>query len=173
MELRHFLEKTFVASQCRHPPARLTLLCMWGSLDACVGCGLEDRQGSKPRGNASAQGIHFHPCMRATPPTSHPSISYRPDEFTVSCISVWQQQPSCVWRLQQAAVCWHPGGFSFFAVDLGLALHTLRGPANVRHGAPHRRESTALYQGGIISAVEAQDVKSELGLRLLFQSFKV
>lgn len=111
VELRHFLEKTFVASQTPPPPARLTLLCMWGSLDACVGCGLEDRQGSKPRGNAIAQGIHFHPCMRATPPTSHPSISYRPDEFTVSCISVWQQQPSCVWRLQQAAVCWHPGWF--------------------------------------------------------------
>lgn len=138
-----------------------------------MGCGLEDRQGSKPRGNASAQGIHFHPCMRATPrlPTQAFHIGQTNLRFhAFQCDS--SSPPVCDGSNKQRSADTR-GGFSFFAVDLGLALHTLRGPANVRHGAPHRRESTALYQGGIISAVEAQDVKSELGLRLLFQSFKV
>lgn len=39
------------------------------------------------------------------------------------------------------------GGLSFFAVDLGLVLHTGRGPASVRHGAPHCLKSKLTRKG--------------------------
>lgn len=85
-----------------------------------------------------------------TPPPPTPtfrSISYRPGKFTLSCFWVWQQQLSCVWRAQQQRPANAQGGFSFFAVDLGLALHTSRRPASVRHGAPHCKESTTSSLG--------------------------
>lgn len=118
---------------------------MWGGLDACSGCVHAGRPGREPRGNGGAQGLHFHPCMNTTPPPPPPpsfpsqAFSYRADKFTVSCIWVWQQQPSCVWRAQQRRSADTRGGFSVFAVDLGLALRTRRGPANVRRRSASRK----------------------------------
>lgn len=133
------LGETFSTSEWPPPPLHSHFFACETPWMSVRGVGLRtDGEGSQektavPRVYTSTPPRTQHPPL----PPSFPSISYRPGRFTVSCIWVWQQQPSCVWRAQQQRPANSQGGFSFFAVDLGLALHTSRRPASVRHGAPH------------------------------------
>lgn len=127
------LGQTFSASEWT-PPLHSHFFACETAWMPVRGVGLRtDQEGSQEK-TAVPRVYILHPSMntRSPSPPSFPSISYR-----LSCIWVWQQQPSCMWRAQQQRPANAQGGFSFFAVDLGLAVHTSRRPASVRHGAPH------------------------------------
>lgn len=127
-----------------HRLATFTLLCMWGGLDACAGCGLKDRPGSGPRGNGIAQGIYFHPCMSTTPNPllSLPSISRARPVYGFVHLSV---TAAAFLRVTgpTAVVCRHPGWFPLHRCwSWARAAHTHRQGCQCQTWrATHRWES--------------------------------
>lgn len=175
MELRHRSEKPFLASMWTPPPATFTLLCMWGGMRCLCGVWAWRQTGKGAKRKRQCPGYTLPPLHEHKTPSSSsssyplPSISYRPDKFMASCIWVWQQQPSRVWRAQQQRSADTRCGFSFFAVDLGLALHThAEGPCQCK-----MLRVRSFYQEGIIFAAETHTFSCEMPRRASSGGFAV
>lgn len=119
--------------------------------------------------------LHEH--KTPSSPYPFPSISCRPDKFTVLCIWVWQQQPSLCDGPNSSGLP-TPGVVSPSSLlILGSRCTHMQRPCQCKTWSTTPLRVHSFYQEGIFFAVETHIFckmpRASSGLWLLFQSFKV